>query len=146
MAITKSRGGAMIGTAARMAGVNIETIRYYERTGVVPKPARAANGRRFYGEAEIDRLAFVRRARELGFTLGEVRTLGRLASAPSGACDEVLAMTRAHLVDVRRKIADLARLERVLARLAAQCGQGRPRPCPVIEALSGRDKSGIRSV
>ena len=138
MRITKPAAGTPIGAAARRAGVNIETIRYYEREGVVPKPARAANGRRIYGEAEISRLAFVRRARELGFTLGEIRALARLASAPAKACDEVLAMTRTHLVDIRHRIADLARLERVLARLAAQCGVGRPRPCPVIEALSGR--------
>lgn len=138
MRITKPGAGATIGAAARRAGVNIETIRYYERAGVVPKPARAANGRRIYGEAEIGRLAFVRRARELGFTLGEIRKLARLAAGPARACDEVLAMMRAHLVDIRRRIADLARLERALARLAAQCAQGRPRSCPVIESLSGR--------
>ena len=137
MNITKTRASATIGTAARRAGVNIETIRYYEREGVVPKPARGANGRRVYGEAEIGRLAFVRRARELGFTLVEIRALARLAAGPAAACDEVLTMTRAHLAGVRRKIADLVRLERVLARLAAQCGRGRPRPCPVIEALAG---------
>jgi MerR family mercuric resistance operon transcriptional regulator len=140
MTITKARAGAAIGTAARLAGVNIETIRYYEREGVVPKPARAANGRRVYGETEISRLAFVRRARELGFTLGEIRALARLEGGPAAACDEVLAMTRAHLAEVRRKIGDLARLESVLARLAAQCSRGRPRPCPVIEALAGRTK------
>ncbi len=139
MRITDARADATIGTAARRAGVNIETIRYYEREGVVPKPARAANGRRVYGEAEIGRLAFVRRARELGFTLGEVRALARLAAQPAAACSDVLSMTRGHLADVRRRIADLERLERALARLAAQCARGRPRPCPVIEALSGRE-------
>jgi MerR family mercuric resistance operon transcriptional regulator len=138
MSITKARAGVAIGAAARRAGVNIETIRYYERAGVVPKPARAANGRRVYGEAEIGRLAFVRRARELGFTLGEIRALARLAAQPAAACGEVLAVTRGHLAGVRRKIADLERLERALARLAGQCARGRPRPCPVIEALSGR--------
>jgi MerR family mercuric resistance operon transcriptional regulator len=137
MGVTKARAGLSIGAAARRAGVNIETIRYYEREGVVPKPARAANGRRVYGEAEIGRLAFVRRARELGFALGEIRTLARLAAGPETACDEVLAMARAHLAGVRRKIRDLSRLEAVLARLAAQCGRGRPRACPVIEALAG---------
>jgi MerR family mercuric resistance operon transcriptional regulator len=136
MRITKA--GATIGAAARRAGVNIETIRYYERAGVVAKPARAANGRRVYGEDEIGRLAFVRRARELGFTLGEIRTLARLADGPAAACDTVLAMTRAHLANVRRKIGDLARLERALASLAAQCARGRPRACPVIAALAGR--------
>jgi MerR family transcriptional regulator, mercuric resistance operon regulatory protein len=137
MSITKARAVTTIGAAARRAGVNIETIRYYEREGVVPKPARAANGRRIYGDAEIDRLAFVRRGRELGFTLGEIRALARLAAGPSIACDEVLAMTRAHLVEVRLKMRDLARLETVLARLAGQCARGRPRACPVIDALAG---------
>ena len=138
MQITRPRAGIAIGEAGRRAGVNIETIRYYEREGVVPKPARAANGRRVYNDAEIGRLVFVRRGRELGFTLGEIRALSRLAAGPGTACDEVLAMTRAHLAQVRRKIRDLARLESVLARLARQCARGRPRACPLIEALAGR--------
>jgi MerR family mercuric resistance operon transcriptional regulator len=138
MTITKTRAGVTIGAAGRRAGVNIETIRYYEREGIVPKPARGANGRRIYGEAEIARLAFVRRARELGFTLREIKKLARLAAEPCAACEEVLAMTRGHLDQVRDKIRDLRRLERVLGRLAAQCARGRPRPCPVIEALAER--------
>jgi MerR family mercuric resistance operon transcriptional regulator len=138
MRVTKARAAMSIGAAARRAGVNIETIRYYERAGIVPKPARTAGGQRVYGAADADRLAFVRRARELGFTLGEIRALARLAAGPGAACDEVLAMTRAHLAQVRQKLRDLARLEAVLARLAAQCGRGRPRACPVIEALAGR--------
>lgn len=138
MRITKSRARISIGEAARSAGVNIETIRYYEREGIVPKPARSASGQRVYGAADIDRLAFVRRARELGFTLAEIRALGRLAEGPVAACDEVLAMTRGHLAQAREKIHDLRRLETVLARLATQCARGRPRACPVIEALAGR--------
>jgi MerR family mercuric resistance operon transcriptional regulator len=138
MRVTKARSGLAIGAVARRAGVNVETIRYYEREGIVPKPARSAGGQRIYDAVDADRLAFVRRARELGFTLGEIRELARLAAVPTAACDQVLAMTRAHLGEVRQKLRDLRRLEAVLARLAAQCAHGRPRACPVIEALAGR--------
>jgi MerR family mercuric resistance operon transcriptional regulator len=125
-----------IGAAARRTGCNIETIRFYERIGVLPRPPRTASGRRSYAAEHIARLGFVRRARELGFTLDEVRELARLSGDGAAACEDVRALTVAHLEEVRRKIADLKRLERVLADATRRCAAGAPSRCAIIDALS----------
>jgi MerR family mercuric resistance operon transcriptional regulator len=134
--ITASRGPALtIGALSKRTGVNIETIRFYERVGILPKPPRSAGGHRIYSQDELMRLGFVRRSRELGFSLAEVRGLLRLVDGGSHTCAEVKAVTLDHLADVRRKIADLRRLEQTLADVAGKCRGGKVPDCPVIEVL-----------
>jgi MerR family transcriptional regulator, mercuric resistance operon regulatory protein len=135
-AITVSRGPALpIGALSKRTGVNIETIRFYERIGILPKPPRSASGHRIYGQDQLMRLGFVRRSRELGFSLAEVRGLLQLVDGGGHTCAEVKAITLDHLADVRRKIADLRRLEQTLADVAGKCRGGKVPDCPVIEAL-----------
>ncbi|MGQ0663955.1 MAG: MerR family transcriptional regulator [Pseudomonadota bacterium] len=124
-----------IGAMSRRTGCNIETIRYYERIGLLPAPARSAGGYRMYGLDDLKRLAFIRRAREVGFTLEAVRALLRLADRRVGSCAEVRDLAAAHLGDVRDKIADLEKMDKVLTRMVAACADGTLPDCPVIEAL-----------
>lgn len=123
-----------IGGAARASGVHVETIRYYERIGLVAAPPRSAAGQRRYGPAELRRLRFVRRARELGFSLDEIRTLLALASG-GHACAEARDLARRHLDEIRRKIADLERMEATLAAPVALCAGDAAPDCPILEAL-----------
>jgi MerR family mercuric resistance operon transcriptional regulator len=123
-----------IGELSRRTGCNIETIRYYERIGLMPAPPR--RGRyRSYSPDDVGRLGFVRRARELGFTLDEVRALLGLAAGGQAACAEVRSLAAAHLGDVRSRIADLRRMERVLAASVRACDAGQDPGCPLIDAL-----------
>ena len=123
-----------IGRLAESAGVNLETVRYYERIGLMPAPPR--RGRyRSYGAEDVGRLGFVRRARELGFTLDEVRALLRLASGGEASCAEVRTLAASHLTDVRARIADLRRMERVLADSVRACDAGQDSGCPLIQSL-----------
>jgi len=132
--ITASRG-LPIGELSRRTGVNIETIRYYERIGVMPRPMRTEGGHRIYDADQVKRLAFIRRGRELGFRLAEVRALLDLVDAGSYTCAEVHQVTTLHLANVRRKLADLRRMERVLKTMAAECSGGDVPDCPIIDAL-----------
>jgi MerR family mercuric resistance operon transcriptional regulator len=126
-----------IGKLSHLTGCHIETIRYYERIGLLPRPARSAARYRLYGADDARRLTFVRRARELGFTLNEVRALLALsADQDSDTCSEVRVLAAGHLVDVRAKISDLRAMERVLADAVRRCDTGEPTGCPLIEALS----------
>lgn len=126
-----------IGELARRSGCNVETIRYYERIALLPSPARSAGRYRLYNPAEVRRLAFVRRARELGFTLGEVRALLALSAQDgSEACAEVRQLAAGHLAEVRAKLADLKSMESVLADAVRRCDAGERAGCPLIEALS----------
>ncbi|WP_068878770.1 MULTISPECIES: helix-turn-helix domain-containing protein [unclassified Phenylobacterium] len=123
-----------IGELSRRTGCNIETIRYYERIGLMPAPPR--RGRyRSYGGDDVGRLGFVRRARELGFTLDEVRALLALAAGGQASCAEVRDLAASHLQDVRARIADLKRMERVLAGSVRACEAGQDSGCPLIHAL-----------
>ena len=124
-----------IGELAQRTGCNIETIRYYERVGLLPVPGRQGRFRR-YGRTDVQRLAFVRRARELGFTLDEVRALLELATGGEGACGEVRMIAAAHLANVHRKVADLQTMASVLAELVHRCDAGEAPGCPLIDALS----------
>ena len=124
-----------IGELSRQTGCNIETIRYYERIGLLPEPPR--RGRyRDYGPEDVGRLGFVRRARELGFTLDEVRALLGLAAGGQASCAEARDLASAHLKDVRTRIADLRRMERVLAETVRACDAGDDACCPLIATLS----------
>ena len=123
------------GVIAARTGVNIETVRYYERIGLLPAPPRSEGGHRSYDEDMLRRLNFIRRSRELGFTLNEVRGLLLLVDGGDYTCGEVESLTTAHLGEVRRKLAALKRLERVLREMVAGCQGGEVPECPVIEAL-----------
>jgi MerR family mercuric resistance operon transcriptional regulator len=130
------RGGIAIGELSRRTGCTVETVRYYERIGLLP--ARARRGRyRDYARDDVRRLAFVRRARELGFALEDVRALLRLAAEGNRACAEVRSLAAEHLADVRSKIADLRAMEKALANSVRRCDAGETPGCPVIETLSG---------
>ena len=124
-----------IGELSRRTGVNIETIRYYERIGVMPNPLRTEGGHRAYNEPQLKRLAFIKKSRELGFSLEEIRALLHLVDAGTYTCSEVHEMTMEHLERVRQKISDLRRLERVLKAMAADCSRGDVPECPIIDAL-----------
>ena len=135
-------GRIAIGGLSKHTGTNIETIRYYERVGLLPTPARSSGGYRLYGTNHPKRLNFIRRARTLGFSIGEVRTLLRLADERKRPCAEVRVVAEAHLKDVRAKIVDLRRMERVLKATVARCAEGRRSDCPMIEALSRNGSAG----
>jgi MerR family mercuric resistance operon transcriptional regulator len=128
-----------IGALAARTRCNIETIRFYEKIGVLEKPARTEGGHRAYARAHVERLTFIRRARELGFTLDEVRALLQLAAASDVPCAEVKDLAATHLAGVRTKIADLGAMQKALTALIAQCdarGDGADQPgCPLIETL-----------
>lgn len=138
--ITKTRAPPLtIGRLSDATGVNIETIRYYERINLLDAPPRTRGGHRNYHDAHVRRLRFVRRARELGFGLDAVRTLLALAESDNSSCQDVRNIAAAHLVDVRAKLADLLKLENILAGTVTQCDVEcctTPAPvCPVLEIL-----------
>lgn len=127
--------GVTIGNLAKTTGVNLETIRYYERIGLMPAPARTSSGYRSYGPEHAQRLTFIRRGRELGFTIDDIRALLNLAVPGVVSCAEVRELASAHLEVVRAKLADLARLEIILADTVVRCS-GAPAPtCPVLDML-----------
>jgi MerR family mercuric resistance operon transcriptional regulator len=125
-----------IGELARRVGCNIEAIRYYERIGILPAPPRRGRYRSYEPE-HVATLRFVRRARELGFTLEEVRALLRLAAGGQASCAEARALAVAHLQDVRTRLGDLRRMERVLAGAVRACDVGDNQGCPLIDSLGG---------
>jgi MerR family mercuric resistance operon transcriptional regulator len=134
--ITASRAdGLTIGKLSQLTGVNIETIRYYEKIKVLPVPTRTESGRRVYGPMECRMLAFVRRSRELGFSLDEVRTLLQLGGPDKASCREVRNVAARHLDDVRAKISDLRKLERLLSNTIAQCTGSTAPKCAVLDIL-----------
>jgi len=131
-----------IGALSEATGVNIETIRYYEKIGLMPAPPRTEGRQRIYDGGHLRRLTFIRRGRELGFSLDQIRELLGLVRGHEMTCPEVKTMTDAHITDIRRKVRDLKKLERVLGDLAAQChGEDVP-DCPILDALA--DRTGTR--
>jgi MerR family mercuric resistance operon transcriptional regulator len=138
-AITDARASALsIGELSRRTGVNIETIRYYERVGVLQAPPRTAGGRRTYGSKETRTLAFIRRARELGFSLEEIRALLNLGAPASASCAEVREIAARHLRDIREKIADLNKLDALLSKTIRRCSGKAVPECPIIDVLDVR--------
>jgi len=130
----KKRGYA-IGALSRLTNVNIETIRYYERIGILPRPDRTAGGNRQYNHPQLKRLFFIKRCRDMGFSLKEVRTLLELVDRQDFICSEVHDLTESHLVSVRQKQADLKRLEQTLQSMVSQCKRGDVPECPIIDEL-----------
>ncbi|AUQ72672.1 transcriptional regulator (plasmid) [Phaeobacter inhibens] len=120
---------------ARATGCNLETIRYYEKIGIMPDPPRSTKGYRSYDDAHVKRLKFVMRSRDLGFSLEEVRGLLGLVDDRSRTCAEVQIIAEDHLTDVQAKIADLQRIERVLSDTVARCTGDAAPECAVIDAL-----------
>lgn len=126
-----------IGELSRRTGVHIETIRYYEREGVLPKAERAANGRRVYGSEDVQRLAFLRHARDLGFDLAAVQSLLALQERPEASCEGALRLAAEQLAAVESRISRLTALREELARMVRTCAAGTVSECRVIEALEG---------
>lgn len=123
-----------IGEASRLSGVGIETIRYYEREGIVPKPERAANNRRLYTMEDVGRLRFLKKCRDLGFPLADAETLLGLSEHQEADCEIVMRMAETHKTNIRKKIADLVRLEAALDEVTANCAQGNV-DCPMLRTL-----------
>jgi MerR family mercuric resistance operon transcriptional regulator len=123
-----------IGALAKAAGVHVETVRYYQRRGLVAEPKRPAGSVRRYDDGAVKRLRFVRRAQELGFTLDEIKALVQLGETPS--CRGARELAQKKLALVKSRLADLRRMEGALQGLVAQCERGRGRHCPIIESLS----------
>ena len=124
-----------IGELSRRTGVNIETIRYYERIGMIEPPARTGGGHRAYDDEARRRLSFVKSCRDLGFSLDEIRALLALVADNDFTCDDVRALTEKHLAVVRGKRAELQRMERTLAAMVADCRDGKMPKCPIVDAL-----------
>lgn len=127
--------GLTIGKLANATATKVETVRYYERIGLLGAPARSDGNYRLYDQAALGRLSFIRRARDLGFSLEEVRQLLDLSDDRARPCSAVDELARAHLGAVDRKIADLRSLRRELGSLVEQCSHGTIADCRIIEAL-----------
>jgi Cu(I)-responsive transcriptional regulator len=125
-----------IGELAQKTGTKVETIRYYERIGLLPSPARTGGNYRSYASAHLKRLSFIRRGRDLGFPLDEVRELLRLSDNREQSCADVDRIARVHLAEVERKLSDLKTLRAELRQLVDQCRHGTVAECGIIEALA----------
>ena len=131
-----------IGTVARRAAVSIDTIRYYERAGLLPAPRRRASGYRDYDPGVVERLRFIRRAKDLGFTLEEIRELLALSTDRERGVKSVKRRAEARLDQVRQRIRELQRVQRGLQKLIDACpGHGALEHCPILRALGGEDKA-----
>ena len=132
--------GLTIGKLADAAGVHLETVRYYERIGLMPEPGRTTGGYRSYSAEHARRLSFIRRARELGFGIEDIKALLGLAEPGHTSCANVKTLTMTHLDDVRAKISDLRRLEGILTRAVDQCSGDTTPTCPVLDMLNNDSK------
>ncbi len=131
-----------IGQVAQRAEVGIETVRFYERQGLLLEPARKASGYRQYTKDVVRRLRFIRRAKELGFSLKEIGELLDLRFDPAATCAEVKERTQAKLDDIEAKIRDLQRMKKALAKLTSSCpGRGPLEGCPILEALDHQGRT-----
>jgi len=135
MSFTTSVTPILRGELARRSGCHLETVRYYEKIGLLPPPARSEGGHRLYSEEDQRRLRFILRGRELGFSIAELRSLLSLADSKSYSCGEIQALTLDHLGGIRKKLADLKHLERTLAKISKECAGGAVPDCPIIDAL-----------
>lgn len=124
-----------IGKLGEAAGVKVPTIRYYEQIGLLPEPERSAGNQRLYGQSALDRLAFIRHARELGFPLDAIRDLLSLSDRPDQSCAAADVIARAQLAEVESRLARLTALKGELGRMVVQCAGGRIADCRVIEVL-----------
>ncbi len=125
----------LIGALSERTGCHIETIRYYERIKLMPKPQRTGGGHRVFTHEQMKRLGFICRSRELGFSLEEIRTLLRLVDGKKYTCQQVKAITDNHHQAVKQKISDLRRLQKTLGEISSRCEGGGVPDCPIIDAL-----------
>ena len=137
----KNANALTIGKLASRGGVNIQTIRYYERSGLLPKPLRAASGYRIYADDAVRRLNFIKQAQVLGFSLREIQELLSLRMHPGTTCADIRQRARQKIAAVEKKLEDLQQIKGALTKLAAACrGNGPTSDCPILEALeSGKD-------
>ena len=130
-----------IGHLARESGMNLETVRYYERRGLLPKPPRSGSGYRLFPMEAKRRLRFIRRAQELGFSLGEIRELLSLRVAPTAKSADVRTRAQAKITDIEAKIRSLQSMKKALRELTQTCsGCGPVRDCPILENLDAQDR------
>lgn len=130
----------MIGELAQRAHVNIDTIRYYERRGLIPEPKRRKSGYREFSDDYVKRIRFIKRVQELGFTLSEIEDLLALRSAPKADCGDIKGRAVAKLEDIEEKIRDLQRMKKVLAPAIRECrGTGPLSGCRILEAFEMED-------
>lgn len=128
-----------IGNVARQAGVGVETVRFYEREGVIDEPPRRMSGYRQYPPETVARIRFVRRAKELGFTLKEIKELLLLRASPGSRCADVRQRAQAKVEDIQQRIFDLQKMEKALKQLMTACrGRGPVTECPILEAMEDR--------
>jgi MerR family copper efflux transcriptional regulator len=131
-----------IGELARRGGVNLETIRYYERRGLLPAPARLASGYRAYALDSVRRVRFIKSAQELGFSLKEIDELLALRVDPSSTCAEVREHAEAKIVDIDEKIRQLTRMRESLVRVTATCsGRGPTSECPILDSMEPEEET-----
>ncbi|TFE68837.1 MerR family transcriptional regulator [Methylacidiphilum sp. Yel] len=127
-----------IGKVANMAGVGVETIRFYERKGLLPKPARSLSGYRLYDQNALKTISFIKRAKELGLSLNEVKEL--LFLPKEGSCQRVLQKVKRKIEDLEKRIKDLRRIKESLENLANSCQKNRTeKPCPILSALEDHE-------
>ena len=124
-----------IGEVAKLVGLGSETVRYYEKEGILPKAERASNGYRLYDQAHVKRLRFVKRCRELGFSLEKVRSLLKIADSHNMTCRSVKDVAEGHLAEVRRNIKDLQKMERALSEMVKPCMGDETKDCPILDIL-----------
>ena len=124
-----------IGALSRRSGVNIETIRYFEKIGMMPVPNRSEGGNRQYSPEHLQRLFFINRCREIGFNQTEIKALLSMVDSKDVTCAEVHAITTEHIADIRLKIRDLRKLEKALTQMASECSRGDVPDCPIVETL-----------
>lgn len=129
-----------IGELARRTGTKVPTIRYYESIGLLPAPVRTEGNQRRYEREHLDRLKFVRHARQLGFEVADIRELLDMSGRPQDSCHQADSIARSHLAAVERRIAQLAGLQHELQRMVDECGHGRICDCRIIEVLADHDQ------
>lgn len=132
--------GMAIGKVSAASGVKVTTVRYYEQIGLLPAQPRTDGGRRTYDRKDMERLTFIRHSRELGFDIDEIKTLLELQDSPDQSCDKADGIAKAHLVEVKKKIASLTALQHELERMVEGCSHGRVETCRVIEILADHGK------
>jgi len=139
--------GFRVGEVAKRAGVNLQTIRYYERRGLLPRPPRTASNYRLYPQDSVRRVLFIKRAQELGFTLKEIKELLSLRAAPRARCADVRNRAEAKVRDIDEKMHALDAIRKALTRLIGECsGKGSVTECPILDALDPEDKSSCRKL
>lgn len=143
--MSREQTALTIGKLADAAGVGVETIRFYEREGLLPEPPRKRSGYRQYPSEAVARVLFIRRAKELGFTLKEITELLELRVDPGKSCADIRALAKAKIADVEQKLAELARIKAALERLARACrGKGPTSECPILDAIAKEDSHADR--